>query len=45
MRVWLAFAAGLNSRTIHQIVGIGSDSLVLMLLQRGHYSVVAVIEL
>ena len=42
MRVWLAFAAGLNSRIIHRIVGIDSDSVVLMLLQRGNYSVVAV---
>jgi len=45
MRAWLAFAAGLNSRIIHQIVGIGSDSVVLMLLQRGNHSVVAVTEL
>ena len=45
MTVWLASAAGLNSRIIHQIVGIDSDSVVLMLLRRGSYSVVAVTEL
>ena len=45
MRVWLASAAGLDSRIIHQIVGIDSDSVVLMLLQRGNYSAVAVTEL
>ena len=45
MTVWLASAAGLNSRIIHQIVGIDSDSVVLMLLQRGNYSVVVVTEL
>ena len=45
MRVWLASAAGLNSRIIHQIVGIDSDSVVLMLLQRGNCSAVAVTEL
>ena len=45
MTVWLASAAGLNSRIIHQIVGIDSDSVDLILLQRGNYSVVAVTEL